>query len=867
MPFVGARRCAFLAIVALLAPTLALGQAATVDQVLAAVAEVVRDRAKQVATRAIARNLAENLCSGEVRLPPYRPRVQEGRASPAMRTFTVSTGAGPSDVPRSAGEPSFESPLVLTLGGKRPCRRTYLREVVDADPGHGEAGRAAPSVEPELATTADRCDADDVFIRTCRAAKRLEVPLTDPYLLKSLSRDTIDFLMRVAARNLSAPVYEESGLVELGAFIHTVLEQLGQQKPNAGELAGPTLALADKLSAGVPRRTFKDLQSTDVPRTLELALERDVVDPWLASSCAPYETARGAKPAAAKNLLPRSCRREWFIAPAGAPPETLVDCDIYERSRFDRRQVFDTIFGTRREEGPLYAGRDQACAAAFPKPETPGVRDDKRDARMQCHQARLAFNLYGSLVRARCAPRLGDVRVRSAFRELGYVVAEQGVYRAALEELPVDPASVGTLDGFLDAVQKLDLADLPREELATGVRLAGLYAAARDAAPEGTSAWLELLARDLKAEVRSPAEDSYSRLLHGDALGTEIPLSSPAVEALAAGVKDLLTVPALAVVRHQRELDDMREVRAKLTVSVETARAAVRRLLEALDRDPAGAGSFRDYVGAIAAFLSDLGDVTAAMGKALEDSRVMKEVAPNLRLDVESAISKLPPEERGAVFARAAMAMKQGALALELASERDWVGLGIRVSDEISRVTGAGGKIPELERSLRFARVLLSMYQAPSVDEAKAIFAANLEDASSRERRWDDGGSTVDVGALLGFAVGRQYSHLRTEGQPTQRDHARLYGVFAPFGVQVAKGLLGVLAYPVDLGSYLTTTVGDGRDWRDALRPGGAFLIRPSGAIPLVLAVGADYRFEIDGEDERRWYVTGALELPLFTIH
>ena len=239
-----------------LAPAFAAAQTATVDQVLAAVAEVVRDRAKQVASRAIASGLTNSLCSGTVTLPPYRPPVAQGRITPATRTVSMTAVSTATDVPDAPAQPSSATPLILYLGGKQQCRDAYLGS--EAQQAKASALPSNPVV-PAPGTIAAACDADDVFIRTCRLAKRFDVPLTDAYFLKSLSRDTVEFLMRVAARNLSATVYKDSGLVEIGAFIHAILEQLGQKKPSPRELADPTLALADRLSADLPRRTFKDL--------------------------------------------------------------------------------------------------------------------------------------------------------------------------------------------------------------------------------------------------------------------------------------------------------------------------------------------------------------------------------------------------------------------------------------------------------------------------------------------------------------------------------------------------------------------------------------------------------------------------------
>jgi hypothetical protein len=804
-------------------PSYALAQAATVDQVLAALAEVVKDRAKQVATRTIADNLKRSLCEGTVTLPPYRPPEA---GTPATRTSSTSAEATRSDLPFAPEQPTSTTQLTLYLGGKEPCRSSYWK----ATPRPSATDPAYPA-----------CDADDVFLRTCRLANRLDVPLTDSYLLKSLSRDTIDLLMRIGGRNLSAKVYTESGLVEVGAFIHAVLEQLGAKKPSPRELADPTLALADRLSAGLPGRSFADLDPADVSTTsaklLAADLAENVVTAWARAGCPPYDTA--TKPAGA----PARCDPAWYIAPS---------CDAFARAKESRDKVFKTLFS---RGGLLYAGRDAPCGEAF-------AADPTR--RRQCRQARLTINLYGYLVRGGCTPGRTDEQVRSTFRELGYVVAEHGAYEDALNEL--SPATVGKLDAFLDDVHALDLSYLPREELAAGIRVVGRYAAAVDLAPEATAAWLRLLAQDLQSSAQPPYDTSYPRLLHGAALGTDTLGAVPGpVAALRVAVKDLLTLPALAVLRHSDLLDGASSARKKLAAPLESANASMRKLLDAIQRDPASTGAFRDYVGALAAFLSDLADVTVAMGEAVD---VAASHSPALAA-TRSTTSAMDPVARKAVFERAAMAMKQGSLAMQLAADRDWVGLAIRVSDEVSRVPGATGKLPELERSLRFVRILLSMYQATTVDEAKAIFAANLEDASSRERRYQEPPWTVDVTALVGVNGGHQYSRVEANGETTSSD-TELYGVLAPFGVQVANGRFGILLYPLDLGAYLTSPSSDegtSPKWPDALRAGAAAYWRIDKGIPVIVGGGADYRPRFGGREEFRWYVTAGLELPLYLIH
>jgi hypothetical protein len=830
------------AAVALLAPALGAAQTATVDQVLAAIAEVVRDRAKAVASRTVAAQLTKNLCEGTVGLPLDGPEPRS-RAAPGSGAMLFA-GTEVPEAPAPASEAR-----TLYLGGKPECRSAYLSpekpKKRDAKPDAG--GAAAPPAKAP-ATIVSGCDADDVFVRTCRVAKRLEVPLTDAYFLKTLSRDVVEFLMRVGGRGLTALQYARSGLPEVGSFIHAILEQLGKRKPSPRELADPPLALADLLSSGLQPEVLRKLLDTKAPAKLEDLLKQKVVAPWVSAGCAPYDP-NGER---AKKEKTGPCKLGWYEGKA---------CEDHSKLSAQRDVVFDSVFGTRSAPGPLYRGRDAVCGEAF-------ASEGEGKLAEQCRQARLTINLYGSLVRARCAKDASPDRIRPRLRELVYVVAEQRVYREALASLEV---ATGPLDAFLDAFQALDVSELPREELAAGFRVVGTYAAAADLAPEGTRRWLAMLERDL--ERLAPERNAYASLLHGEALGTDTHLDSPPVVALRDAAKDLLVLPALAVVRYQRDIDEEEDARRTLEGLVRAAIASMEHLLVAVKRDPASSGAFDEYVGALSAFVSDLGRLTAAIGEALDGAAPAGTSEANL---VKPAARKPgdPPrpslQDRQRVFRQAALAMASGALALQLAAERDWVGLALQLGDEVTRLPGVEGNLSELERSLRFVRILMAMYQAPTVDEAKAIFASNLDDLASRERRYPGPRWTVDVAALVGVTGGKLHVREIAETGETVRDTAALYGIYAPVGVQFASGVIGFLAYPVDVGSYLTSSdskAESGPDWRSAFRAGGALYLRFWADIPVVFGAGYDYRFKLAGRDEWRLFGTASLELPLFTLH
>lgn len=80
---------------------------------------------------------------------------------------------------------------------------------------------------------------------------------------------------------------------------------------------------------------------------------------------------------------------------------------------------------------------------------------------------------------------------------------------------------------------------------------------------------------------------------------------------------------------------------------------------------------------------------------------------------------------------------------LEHAKERDWVAIGFDISDQLRdyKVKNEG-----FQNGLRFSRTLLTMYQAESVEEAKGIFQATLENEASRERRYNQ--TAYDITAL-----------------------------------------------------------------------------------------------------------------------
>lgn len=772
------RALVLLAVSLVMVPNVAFAQASSVDQVLGAIAEVIRDRAKQVASQTVANKLKSNLCSGTL------------------------------DVPRKAEEGGGK--LTLNLGGSDDCKSTYLLP--------------EPGQEPKKAV----CTPDDVFVRTCRAAIRMETPLNDPYLLKSLSLDTVDFLMRVSARSLNKDKYVESGLVEIGAFVHAALEQLSGQKKGPGDLAQPLLDLADRLEKGeFAVRLFTELEAADETKALQAGL-KGVVDGWVKTDkCSPF--ADSANPGA-------GCQAAWYDTTC--TPNAARDAA--------RDAVFESLFGA---GGELADGRNKACKAAYPGNAA------KQSA---CWKARLTHNLHGVLARGACLaqnPSPDPFESRKVFRELTYVVDELAVYREAMEGLGV---ATKPLDEFAIAVQRVRLTALPRAELGAGIRFLGAYAAALGESPERTHEWVRALRTELDAAVQTHTLAAFEALLRGNALGTAGPFRGSTFGTLRGATKDLLTITAFPFLRASAAFPrGDTDLQASLKAA-EALQDAATELLGALKEGKADAATASELLVRVGGFIDQLAKVA------------------EVREKVTTALEKRDKGKRDAAsadFKRFASSMKAGSEVLALAAKRDWVGLALRIEDELARVA-AKGKVVELERSLRFVKVLLSMYQAESTDEAKAIFSAALEEASSRERRFD-GLWTFDVAALFGLQGGAGYVREGTFGT-NHVTNSTLAGLAAPVGVQVGIGHLGVLVYPLDLGSYLTAPLSTGGAdeakagkvaWQSALRFGAAAYWRIWADVPVILGVAADVSPRIEKNVEFRWYATLALELPLFVIH
>lgn len=798
-------RSACLAILAVALPARAAAQAATVDQVLAALAEVVKDRARQVAAEAIAAQIKTQICThGAIPVKPVELRV------PGTARFAAVPAPNPAMAARPAGPTSAAAaanPIRLWLGGSDACVR---------------GGHVAPA-----------CTPDDVFVRSCQLLEKGEAPLTDPYYLKTLSRDTVDFLLRLSAGNLSAKDYAKYGFAPLGEFVHSVLEQVTSQGVTVGDLASPTLTLAGQLGAGLPELVLQEIGERPATRALEARI-LPLAHRWVAEGC-PYVP----DPSDEKQQPRRACAKgkdtaHWFAdaAPAG--------CAEFLATSAERTRTFkDELFA----EGTVVSAASEApCEAANGKAWL-------EQGRRLCERARLTMNLHDGLTRVSCLAGMAEPARRSALREMIYLLLEQRAYRQALRDLePEAPGGEAALDAFLAVVRSLELDRLPREELAYGVRLLGAHLAAARDEPDAANAWLARLKADLDAFGRRAGSGepkdvmaAYQALLHGDALGSGRRPAALRVGELRDAVKDFLLLPAVVVARD-----------GEVTANVLATGTALAEVVAAFQAP----GEGRSRLQATLRAFSRLADALSRLAGAVARRRSEQ---PALATPAGAEVDP-------AAFEHLAAALKEASAALALAAERDWVGLGIRAVEQTAERVPAGEDREAVLASFRFVRVLLSMYQAASVEEAKAIFQATLEDTASRARRYDR--RAWDAGALLGLRGGFQLG--RTVGDGHARyDRAGLYGLYAPFGVMTTRRSCGWIFYPVDLGSYLSVTPNSAEEgkprWQDAFRVGLAGYRRWRD-VPVAAGLGTDFRPAIAGRTEWRAFLGVTLELPMYLL-
>jgi hypothetical protein len=488
-----------------------------------------------------------------------------------------------------------------------------------------------------------------------------------------------------------------------------------------------------------------------------------------------------------------------------------LDCSadvIAEAASSPRGSPFDTLFGPK---GAFTEARSKAC--------------DKSAA--ACNQAQLLVRLGPALQRLWCPSSVTSAP--ELLRSLTYTLLERDIYLKAIGEQGKAQAALQAADHFFDATRELQLSDIRREEIARGIRVVAHAVRAYAGNGAQAAAWFTMLKTDLESvNLDTPIVlDNFVSLRweNRDNWGARVRLLRDAV-------KDFLALPLL----HGY-------VSGK-TEAIPAVKYAVKRLMNVVDAF-ASATAEKPSAEQAVRLVSDVMRSLAELSGDIERAQLQAEVA------VEDG-----PLPFGVISSAADL--------LYDAHDRDWVALAIKISVTLHDQPS----IPvELRRSIAFVRVLMSMYQARSADEAKGVFEAELEDLSSRRRRWES--FTVDVGALLGAGTGAIWATNRVEGAAAP-GRTYVYGLYAPFGIQLAKKCIGGLVYPVDLGAYL---IGDGSnkrevDWRDSLRVGAAFYGRPFPTLPLDLVAAGDYhpRFD-DNFADVRFMGSLVLELPLYLVY
>ena len=208
--------------------------------------------------------------------------------------------------------------------------------------------------------------------------------------------------------------------------------------------------------------------------------------------------------------------------------------------------------------------------------------------------------------------------------------------------------------------------------------------------------------------------------------------------------------------------------------------------------------------------------------------------------------------------------LKTTSLVLQYVAGHNWLDL-VQLAYQKSLVMDKDNK-SGVQNILAFVRILMQMYQATSVADAQQILSANLESISSREKRYNND-LTLDVTCLLGVREGYEDpQNPYPKGNGVDGD-TNLVGLYAPLGLQIAHNFFGLLLYPVDLGTYITTSSENSNNRvSDAIRLGFSFYGRIN-AFPVDIGFGGDAKPSMDGANPiYRGFGFVSLELPLFML-
>ena len=226
-----------------------------------------------------------------------------------------------------------------------------------------------------------------------------------------------------------------------------------------------------------------------------------------------------------------------------------------------------------------------------------------------------------------------------------------------------------------------------------------------------TAAFLEALRSDVG---RVQAEGKYLAILHGRALGWQNrdDLKSAELRAFRDAVKNLLALPVFVL-----------GVESVPNAQIEAATKLVSDILSGIAKLRVTTSSPEDAVRAAANLLATLSGAITEL-----DNKFFVPAAAAAVADTKEAVVS----ELRAVSKSLGMASRF----LNVASEHNWVSIALNASLEIASVSVPNLRQPELVRSLAFLRLLMSVYQAETKEDAKAIFQSALVQKGSRRERF-----------------------------------------------------------------------------------------------------------------------------------
>jgi hypothetical protein len=417
----------------------------TANEVLSALAEVIKDRSRLVASQTIRNDILSELCRG---------------------TLTVTSKSG--------------EVRELKMGGSDACK---------ADPHTG-------------------CTADDQFVDSCTVLDTLDAPLTDPTYLKRFGRDALRFGFRIGGAEYDAELYAQLDIAELADFVYNLLDLLSQPDVSPSDLANPLLAFADHLGDERSIASFKGIAALPQTRALlqqklpplgarvaeaigDLACRQLAKDPDLARTSPTLYRAIAGASSLAKQKTP-ACAAvvaqswQWL-----RPLSSADDCQALRANDLEPlRQLFRELFLV--AGAPLEAGFKRSCDQ-LPAEDVSA-----------CHGAMLAMRLYPPLARSRCSSSAqGSAELSQGLRNLYFLFGGrdgQSVPDALKAYVPGDEAiEQDWLALGAEARRQLAIsAGVGQYELASTLRLTGSLLQAYQTLPTEVEDWLTKVQGELE---------------------------------------------------------------------------------------------------------------------------------------------------------------------------------------------------------------------------------------------------------------------------------------------------------------------------------------------------------------------------------